>query len=566
MAPNASISKLLYISDGEDGFTFDTNLLLVALDKVGKRPFVLYSINGRSRDGKSFIMNEFLRFLNGNPNESEFPSRGGRERVTTGINLWCDPFITTRNGQEVAILLIDCQGLFDDQSTAQQNAIIYSLSSLLSSVMIYNLKEQIDESTLQQLYFHADYTQAIALDGENGIVSDRVQDLIILIRDFAFIHDYELGYHDEETCPPKTMSEGGNYFQDSMKLADIHPSNLSIRNSIQSFFHKSGMFLMPHPGMDFLKDSSLRNAVPEFQKQLSTFVTLMNSDCHSATKKVFGEEITGIGFKPFVIAWGEKFKVSDSFPSVKDIRGATIVTQNSIAVSEAINFFKEKLDQVMASQAMINGVTPELFEQNWQSNFLAAKDLFRSTRKVGDIDVRNTYEKDLEEQCMLIFKKNEEVNRTIKEKADDEAKRRLELEKLVMENLVAEEAARRAEIARKQREDAVMEAEAVAEKQRKEAEAARVAFAAVLETQRRRNQEAAARQRAELENLKQMATPMEQKRHRLAQFGIIVTGPFEWNGEVWREGNKIIMTGGFHGPAATMQLNGLPGANNIEMR
>ena len=46
------------------------------------------------------------------------------------------------------LLLIDSQGLFDNQIPHKCNQIIFCLSSLLSSVQIFNLKEKLDKNKL----------------------------------------------------------------------------------------------------------------------------------------------------------------------------------------------------------------------------------------------------------------------------------------------------------------------------------------------------------------------------------------------------------------------------------
>ena len=48
-----------------------------------------------------------------------FSWRGGRERNTTGIWLWSEPFVRQLpgSGEEVAVLLMDTQGMFDSRLT-----------------------------------------------------------------------------------------------------------------------------------------------------------------------------------------------------------------------------------------------------------------------------------------------------------------------------------------------------------------------------------------------------------------------------------------------------------------
>lgn len=46
---------------------------------------------------------------------------------------------------------MDTQGTFDSQSTVRDNATVFALSTLISSVQIYNLSQNIEEDDLQHL-------------------------------------------------------------------------------------------------------------------------------------------------------------------------------------------------------------------------------------------------------------------------------------------------------------------------------------------------------------------------------------------------------------------------------
>lgn len=81
-----------------------------------------------------------------------FSWRGGSERDTTGIYMWSDIFTHDYpDGQKVAIILLDTQGTFDSQSTVKDCATVFALSTMLSSVQIYNLSQNIQEDDLQHL-------------------------------------------------------------------------------------------------------------------------------------------------------------------------------------------------------------------------------------------------------------------------------------------------------------------------------------------------------------------------------------------------------------------------------
>lgn len=66
--------------------------------------------------------------------------------------MWSDVFIyDTSEGDNLAIVLIDTQGLFDQKTSPSVNSKMFALSTLISSVQIYNLHNVIQEDQLQYL-------------------------------------------------------------------------------------------------------------------------------------------------------------------------------------------------------------------------------------------------------------------------------------------------------------------------------------------------------------------------------------------------------------------------------
>jgi atlastin len=140
------------------------------------------SVVGAFRTGKSFLLSFFLRYLHaeqhgptqsldwlklggealreGNANlgvasgdsvevPMSFQWRGGQQRMTTGIWLWSEPFVRrAANGEEVAVLVVDTQGMFDNETSMGLTACIFGLSTLISSHQIYNVEKRIQVSQL----------------------------------------------------------------------------------------------------------------------------------------------------------------------------------------------------------------------------------------------------------------------------------------------------------------------------------------------------------------------------------------------------------------------------------
>lgn len=58
---------------------------------------------------------------------------------------------------QVAVLLMDTQGAFDSSSTVKDCATVFALSTLLSSVQVFNITLNIQEDDLQHLQLFTEY-------------------------------------------------------------------------------------------------------------------------------------------------------------------------------------------------------------------------------------------------------------------------------------------------------------------------------------------------------------------------------------------------------------------------
>lgn len=81
-----------------------------------------------------------------------FTWKSGSAKDTTGIVIWSDVFLhTTPTGEELAIILMDSQGLYASKSSPKDDSKILGISILLSSMQILNMNGVIQEDQLQYL-------------------------------------------------------------------------------------------------------------------------------------------------------------------------------------------------------------------------------------------------------------------------------------------------------------------------------------------------------------------------------------------------------------------------------
>jgi len=100
--------------------------------------------------------------------QNQFLWKGGTDRVTEGILVWSEPILVTnqQSGQQTYVILMDTQGAFDDQTSTHENAVIFALSLLLSSVLIWNQQKDIGDDILQFFQMFLGFAKMAVDDNE----------------------------------------------------------------------------------------------------------------------------------------------------------------------------------------------------------------------------------------------------------------------------------------------------------------------------------------------------------------------------------------------------------------
>lgn len=165
-----------------------------------------------------------------------FKWRGGRKRETTGIRIWSEIFTHDfDNGDKVAIILLDTQGVFDHLTSEEQSTAIFALSALLSSTMIFNTMQNIQEDDLEHLLFFTEYGRLIGEQSEEK----PFQKLLFVVRDWPFGEFEGYGSANGQRIINETFAE----------QEEQTASMRSLRKRILSSFENVGAFLLPFPGL-----------------------------------------------------------------------------------------------------------------------------------------------------------------------------------------------------------------------------------------------------------------------------------------------------------------------------
>lgn len=161
------------------------------------------------------------------------------ERITTGIVIWNDTFLHTvdASGEKLAIVVMDTQGLFDNETTPIENSRIFALSTLISSIQILNLSNLIQEDQLQYLQFATEFAKYASADC-NSRVKKPFQHLLILLRDWSNCDQFDFG-----------IEGGKQYLRHILTIKpNQKPELASVRQFIHDSFDNVSCALLPHPG------------------------------------------------------------------------------------------------------------------------------------------------------------------------------------------------------------------------------------------------------------------------------------------------------------------------------
>ncbi|XP_077493435.1 atlastin-1-like isoform X1 [Amblyomma americanum] len=429
MACHENYGKAVQILQLNDDHSFSLNesqLEAILLDdRVKDKPVAVVSVAGTYRQGKSFLLAFFLRFFQ-NKCQSEwldnpriplggFEWKPGSSLHTTGILLWSVPvLVTTPEGEEVVVLLMDTQGSFDCKSTVEECTTIFALSIMISSVQVYNIFRNIQEDHLQHLQFSSEYGRLA--QEETGVVP--FQRLVFLVRDWPFNEEADFG------------AEGGHsVLQECLKIMDEQHDELrGLQRQIWSCFSQIDCFLMPRPGdkveTDYCFEGSLMDVDNNFKQKVQELVHWLLAPENLVPKKMNGQKITCEELMKYFRAYAAAFQ-GGTLPSPKTVLQATAEASNMVAKEKATNFYLDAmnriprgdLDKLLESHA-------ELLEETTQ--------LFKRTPKFGDESVSQSYLGALTTDLLMHFEriyKQEEQFFLIEKGKDEQRQRERETER-----------------------------------------------------------------------------------------------------------------------------------------
>uniref|UniRef100_A0A668A1A1 Atlastin-1 n=1 Tax=Myripristis murdjan TaxID=586833 RepID=A0A668A1A1_9TELE len=374
---------------------------ILLAEEVRDREVVAISVAGAFRKGKSFLMDFMLRYMYnhasedwlGDPEEplTGFSWRGGSERETTGIQIWSEVFLVDKpDGRKVAVLLMDTQGTFDSQSTLRDSATVFALSTMISSMQVYNISQNVQEDDLQHLQLFTEYGR---LAMEETFLKP-FQSMIFLVRDWSFPYEFPYG------------QEGGmKFLEKRLKISENQHEELqNVRKHIHSCFTNISCFLMPHPGLKVATnphfDGRIKEIDSQFINNLQVLVPWLLSPRNLDVKEINGSNITCRGLVEYFKAYIKIYQ-GEELPHPKSMLQATAEANNLAAVAAAKDMYNKKMEEVCG------GDRPFLAPSELQARHSVIREealqVFRGVKKMGGEEFSRRYLQQLEAEIDEVF-------------------------------------------------------------------------------------------------------------------------------------------------------------------
>jgi len=368
----------------EHNFILDEDALndILNKDNIKDKPVCIISVAGAFRKGKSFLLNFMLRYLENGASgkwidpESErdlvgFHWRGGMERDTTGILMWSKVFLVkTPAGKEVAVALVDTQGSFDKNSTVRDCATIFALSLMTSSVLVYNLFNNIQEDDLQHLHYFTEYGR-LALEDSGQIPFQKLQ---FLVRDWQYPYEQQYG-----------RDGGANVLKKCLTVDDkMHPELQALRKGLTSCFSEMSNFLMPHPGRHVATNPNFKGNIKqvdeEFVEHIQDFCPEILSPANLVIKVMGGKEVKAKEIVQYYKSYMEIFK-GNTMPEPKSMLEVTIEANNLVSLASAKELYLASMESLCGGEKPY--LNDQVLDVEHQRIVETALSEFDSRKKLG---------------------------------------------------------------------------------------------------------------------------------------------------------------------------------------
>lgn len=313
------------------------------LQKI-KEPVCVVSIAGPCRDGKSYILAEVFG------QKEVFPVGHLVDPETTGIWIWIIPQkFQDSNGRPFRVVLLDSEGTNAVTAEGQSDNQIFTLTVLLSSILIYNSKGVPKRNDLNDLDFIVKLSQRIRIRS-NGTHDDQE----LFRKTFPFfvwlLRDVSLQLPSE--CRDFNHYFSLRVFKDSKTSGNKDQQR--VAKSILRFFSGFEAIALPTPTSDediMQEISQNRDKLNhKFLDGVERFQKFLKSKLAPKRSINKGEHVTGEALGALVELYTDAINDPNAIPNVETAWVTYVRKKCSEAKKVALETYDEAMTKLMSSR------------------------------------------------------------------------------------------------------------------------------------------------------------------------------------------------------------------------
>mmetsp|Transcript_97680 Transcript_97680/g.119641 ORF Transcript_97680/g.119641 Transcript_97680/m.119641 type:complete len:606 (-) Transcript_97680:134-1951(-) len=279
---------------------------------------------------------------------SGFAWRPGKDKCTQGIWLWSTPFVfPDKDGRKIAVLLMDTQGAWDDTMTKAQSATIFGLTALLSSKLIYNIQNRVEEDKLENMDYITTFAQTVCEDlpGKDAPFGH----LELLVRDWV---NYEDGFSLAQ-CKEQMQEHLDDHLSETKVPEDAKPRVARLKSTFRSI----DAWGLPHPGLKVTKPTytgEIKDIDTDFLHLLDRFCEdFFGSSKFPDPSAPLGTEITTETFQQTVMNFAKSFKDEANDMAI-GLREAFVKVETVSVKEDLQKRFRERLKRMAPDTAVLD--------------------------------------------------------------------------------------------------------------------------------------------------------------------------------------------------------------------
>ncbi|XP_075835097.1 guanylate-binding protein 5-like [Microtus pennsylvanicus] len=303
------------------------------------QPVVVVAIVGLYRTGKSYLMNKLAG------KEKGFSVGSTVQSHTKGIWMWCVPH---PEKPDHTLVLLDTEGLGDIEKINKNNDTqIFALAILLSSTIVYNTMNTIDQGAIDLLHNVTEMTDLLRTRNSSDINESEEAADVSFFPDLVWtLRDFYLSLETDGHAI--TLDE---YLENSLKLKQGNDERTEIFNlprlCIQKFFPVKKCFAFDFPTkrnkLSQLQTLNSDELSPEFVQELSEFCS--HIFIHSKTKSLPGGiQVNGPCLESLVLTYVDAIN-SGALPCIQNAVVALARRENSAALQKAVTHYDQQMNQ-----------------------------------------------------------------------------------------------------------------------------------------------------------------------------------------------------------------------------